>query len=110
VDRKQLCGLIEEALTTIPEKNIEVSFESEGNIRIVVISNFFKGMNLSSRIDFLTEHLIDLITKDSLSDFHFIYNALTVNEAAFKVSETTEDDLANTTELTKIASEYRPRA
>ncbi len=105
MDRKQLCRLIDDALTSIPDKNIEVFFEGEDNIRVEVVSDYFKGMHLTARIEFLTDKFIDLITMDDLQDFHFIYNPLTNNEKTQKISETVDTDFNEPSGLKKVASD-----
>ena len=89
MDRKQLCRLIDEALSDIAERKIEISFEDGDKIRVEIVSDIFKGMNLTSRITLLTKKFLALIMNE-LQDYHLIYNPLTVNEMKLKISETVE--------------------
>lgn len=109
MDREQLCRLVDEALVDIPEKNITITLEDKDNIRILVVSDFFKGMNLSNRIDLVSEGLMDLICSDDFSDYHFIINTITENERVSGTSETLQEELdTESSKNKKIASE-QPR-
>lgn len=102
MDRKQLCRLINNSLLDVPNPEIEIFFENENNIRIEVISDHFIGMNLTARIDYLSNKFINLITNES-NNCHLIYNPLTKNEKYLKTSETISSDIHSHSDLNKIA-------
>lgn len=111
MDPKQLRRLVEEALADIFPNEITINLEGEesDDIRILVVSNFFKGMNVTKRIRVVFERLDHLTTFEEYLNYSFTVNPLTANEKVSGVLSETQDGSAHDPSYQKIASSYQPR-
>lgn len=102
MDKNKICGLVEKSLKSLDYKNLDLKLDKD-NIHLEIVSDFFKGMNLTSRLSLISEKLIDLASGD-LNDFHFRINPLTINEKANGISETVNRNFDGDSGFTKVAS------
>ena len=91
MDQNTVRGIINKLVIESDFGSVEVFFEQDDALRLEIVSNKFKGMRLLSRLAVLSELFLDLATTQ-LSDFHLVFNPLTVNEKLHGVSELSEAD------------------
>ena len=102
MDKNKIRGLVEKSLKDLDYKNLDLKIDND-NIHLEIISDSFKGMNLTSRLSLISEKLVNLASGD-LSDFHFLINPLTVNEKINGISETVNRNFDGDSGFTKVAS------
>lgn len=92
--KSRISGIINKVLSDSNIESVEVFFEENDVIRLEVVSNNFKGMRLLKRIDFLSTLFLDVATTE-LSEYHLVFNPLTVNEKLNGVSEVSNENSQN---------------
>jgi hypothetical protein len=86
MDKSNIRGIITEFVKDSEFKNIEIFFEDDDAIRLVVVSDTFKGMGLMARFGVLSEFFLDF-QLNNLTEYHVIFNPLTFNEKLHGTSE-----------------------
>lgn len=91
MDKEKIFGVINKVISNAELGSVEAFFEDDDVLRLEVVSNKFKGIRLLKRIEILSELFISLATTE-LSEFHLIFNPLTVNEKLNGESELSESN------------------
>ncbi len=86
MDRKSILIKIENALATLGDVKSTVLFENDDVVKIEVISNIFRDVILTKRLDMVSNAILDISTK-YLVDFNISIIALTENEAKLGLKE-----------------------
>lgn len=86
MDRRSVLIKLETALATLGDVKVDVLFESDDVVKIEIISNIFKGVILTKRIDMVSNAILDISTTD-LIDFNISIIALTENEVNLGLKE-----------------------
>lgn len=87
MDREQILLKIKELLSFLGESEISISFEEHDVIRLEVVSNYFKGIRLTKRIEIVSKAILDYSTT-TLVHHDLIINPLTFNEVKLGIRET----------------------
>lgn len=107
MDKSQISRIIEENLKGLEHKSLEVLFEEEDSIRIVVVSDEFIGLRLMKRLEMLSQ-LFNHLSANDLFDYHLIFNPLTSKESELGVSETLEEGHSQEDSPSNIAGPSHP--
>lgn len=91
MDKQQILLKIKELLSFLGKSEISLDFEDHDVLRIRVISDHFKDIRLTERIDIVSTAILDLSTTE-LVDNDLIINPLTFNEVKLGVKETGVSD------------------
>ena len=86
MEHEQTTSKIKDLLSFL-NADITVTEEPHDVIRVLVVSDTFKGVHLTKRIDMVSEALLDL-AMNYLDEYQLIINPLTFNEVNLKISET----------------------
>lgn len=87
MDKQQILLKIKELLSFLGKSDISLSIEEHDVLRISVVSDHFKGIQLTQRIDIVSNAILDLSTT-KLVDNDLIINPLTFNEVKLGIRET----------------------
>jgi hypothetical protein len=80
VDKKSIVLKIADALNIFEKSETSVKFESDDVVRIEIISNVFKDIIITKRIDMVSNAILDISMTD-LREHNISIIALTENEA-----------------------------
>lgn len=86
MDRRSVLIKLETALATLGDVKADVLFENDDVVKIEIISNIFKDVILTKRIDMVSNAILDISTTD-LIDFNISIMALTENEVNLGLKE-----------------------
>lgn len=86
MDRRSVLIKLEAALTTLGDVKTDVLFENDDVVKIEIISNVFKDIILTKRIDMVSNAILDISTTD-LIDYNISIIALTENEINLGLKE-----------------------
>lgn len=87
MDREPVLIKLKNALSTsFEESKISVSFESNDLVKIEVISNLFKNVIITKRLDMISHSIVDIVMTD-LQEFNFAIIALSENEEYLDMKE-----------------------
>ena len=86
MDRRSVLIKLETALTTLGDVKMDVLFENDDVVKIEIISNIFKDLILTKRIDVVSNAILDISTTD-LIDYNISIIALTENEVNLGLKE-----------------------
>jgi len=86
MDRGSVLIKLETALATLGDAKTDVSFENDDVVKIEIISNIFKDVILTKRIDMVSNAILDISTTD-LFDYNISIMALTENEVNLGLKE-----------------------
>lgn len=87
MDRESILIKLKNALnTSFEESKISVVFESNDLVKIEVISNSFKNVIVTKRLDMISQSIVDIVMAD-LSELNFAIIALTENEEYLDMKE-----------------------
>lgn len=87
MDRESVLIKLKNALnTSFGESKISVSFESDDLVKIEVISNLFKNVIITKRLDMVSHSIVDIVMAD-LHEVNFAIIALTENEEYLDMKE-----------------------
>lgn len=86
MDRRSVLIKLETALATLGDAKTDVSFENEDVVKIEIVSNIFKDVILTKRIDMVSNAILDISTTD-LIDYNISIMALTENEVNLGLKE-----------------------
>lgn len=79
MDRRSVLIKLEKALATLGDVKTDILFENDDVIKLEIVSNIFKDIILSKRIDMVSNAILDISTTE-LIDFNISILALTDNE------------------------------
>lgn len=86
MDRKSVLIKLENALATLGDVKTDVLFENDDVVKVEVISNVFRDVILTKRLDMVSNAILDIATTD-LVDFNISIMALTENEVKLGLKE-----------------------
>lgn len=86
MDRGSVLIKLEKALATLGDVKTDVLFENDDVVKIEIISNIFKDIILTKRIDMVSNTILDISTTD-LIDYNISIMALTENEVNLGLKE-----------------------
>jgi len=86
MDRRSVLIKLEKALATLGDVKADVLFENDDVVKIEIVSNIFKDVILTKRIDMVSNAILDISTTD-LIDFNISIIALTENEVNLGLKE-----------------------
>lgn len=86
MDRKSVLIKLENALATLGDVKTDVLFENDDVVKVEVISNVFRDVILTKRLDMVSNAILDIATAD-LVDFNISIMALTENEVKLGLKE-----------------------
>ena len=86
MDRKSILIKLENALSTLGDVKSNVLFENDDVVKVEVISNIFRDVILTKRLDMVSDAILDISTTD-LVDFNISIIALTENEVKLGLKE-----------------------
>ena len=86
MDRRSVLIKLETALTTLGDVKMDVLFENDDVVKIEIISNIFKDLILTKRIDVVSNAILD-ISRTDLIDYNISIIALTENEVNLGLKE-----------------------
>lgn len=86
MDRGSVLIKLEKALNTLGEARISVRFDSNDVVKIEVISNIFKNVIITKRIDMVFNAILDISMTDLL-EHNISIIALTENEVSLGMKE-----------------------
>ena len=103
MERASVILKLEKALSSFGESKASVKFESDDVVKVEIVSNLFKDVILTKRIDMVSKAILDISTTD-LIDYNIAIIALTENEAklALLSSKITTENLHKEEENFKI--------
>lgn len=87
MDREQVFLKIKELLNFLGESEISLSLEEHDVLRLEVVSDYFKGIHLTKRIDTVSRAILSYSTTE-LVHYDLIINPLTFNEVKLGIRET----------------------
>jgi stress-induced morphogen len=87
MDTEQVLLKFKTALSFLGESDISLKLEEHDVLRVKVVSDHFKGIRLTQRIDIISNAILDFSTTD-LVDYGLIINPLTFNEVKLGIRET----------------------
>ncbi len=94
MDKQQILLKIKGLLSFLGESDISLSLEEHDVLRFTVISDHFRGIHLTKRIDIVSHAILDYSTTE-LVTYDLIINPLTFNEVKLGISETKSTDRSN---------------
>lgn len=87
MDRESVLIKLKNALnTSFEDSKISASFESNDLVKIEIISNLFKNVLITKRLDMISHSIADIAMTD-LKEFNFAIIALTENEEYLDMKE-----------------------
>jgi hypothetical protein len=86
MDQIEISRIIKETLEGFNHESLNIFFDKDNVIRIVIISHSFIGVRLLRRLDMLTK-LFHKVSSHELIDYHLIFNPLTIHEKEFGSNE-----------------------
>lgn len=86
MDRRSILIKLENALATLGDVKADVLFENDDVVKIEIISNIFKDIILTKRIDMVSNAILDISVTD-LIDYNISIIALTENEVNLGLKE-----------------------
>jgi hypothetical protein len=79
MDRRSVITKLEIALATLGDVKANVLFENDDVVKVEIVSNVFKDIILTKRIDMVSSAILDISITD-LIDYNISIIALTENE------------------------------
>jgi len=95
MDREQVLLKIKELLSFLGESEISLFLEEHDVLRLEVVSDYFKGIHLTKRIDTISKGILPYSTT-TLINYDLIINPLTFNEVKFGIKETETTNSSST--------------
>jgi hypothetical protein len=86
MDRRSVLIKLETALATLGDVKTDVLFENDDVVKVELVSNIFKDIILTKRIDMVSNAILDISTTD-LIDYNISIVALTKNEVNLGLKE-----------------------
>lgn len=86
MDRRSVLIKLKTALATLGDVKTDVLFENDDVVKVEIISNIFKDIILTKRIDMVSNAILDISTTD-LIDYNISIIALTENEVNLGLKE-----------------------
>jgi hypothetical protein len=86
MDRRSVLIKLEKALATLGDAKVDVLFENDDVVKIEIVSNVFKDIILTKRIDMVSNAILDISTTD-LIDYNISIIALTDSEVNLGLKE-----------------------
>lgn len=93
MDKQQVLLKFQTALSFLGKSDISLTLEEHDVLRVKVVSDYFKEINLTQRIDIISNSILDFSTTE-LVGYGLIINPLTFNEVKLGIRETESVNVA----------------